>query len=85
MTLKRRIWINSVSWRLFKINLFQSNITFFDNTFYFVVETKAKDESALVTGERLKMECGEHHFKVLVIQYKIIKEISQLDNLLSNG
>ncbi len=51
---------------------------------YFVVETKAKDESDLGTGEKLKMKCGKKHFKTLDVSYEIVKEMSELERMLNN-
>ena len=59
----------------------QGNI---QETFYFVVETKAKDELDLGTNEKLKIKCGKKHFKVLDIPYKVIKEMSELERALNN-
>ncbi len=48
------------------------------------METKAKDESDLETGEKLKMKCGKKHFKTLDISYEIVKEMSELEMMLNN-
>lgn len=53
----------------------------YEKTLYFMVETKAKKDTDLGLYEKLKIKCGERHFKVLQIPFKVVKTISDLDNL----
>jgi type III restriction enzyme len=53
----------------------------YEKTLYFMVETKAKKETDLGRNEKLKIKCGQRHFKVLEIPFKVVKTIADLDNL----
>jgi type III restriction enzyme len=53
----------------------------YEKTLYFMAETKAKKDTDLGTYEKLKIKCGERHFKVLQIPFKVVKTISDLAEL----
>jgi type III restriction enzyme len=53
----------------------------YEKTLYFMVETKAKKDTDLGRNEYLKIKCGQRHFKVLEIPFKVVKTISELDDL----
>lgn len=53
----------------------------YEKTLYFMAETKAKKDTDLGLYEKLKIKCGERHFKVLQIPFKVVKTISDLDDL----
>ncbi len=53
----------------------------YEKTLYFMAETKAKKETDLGLYEKLKIKCGQRHFKVLQIPFKVVKTISDLDSV----
>lgn len=53
----------------------------YEKTLYFMAETKAKKDTDLGTYEKLKIKCGERHFKVLGMPFKVVKTISDLSGM----
>ena len=52
----------------------------YEKTLYFMAETKAKKDTDLGLYEKLKIKCGQRHFKVLGIPFEVVKTISDLEN-----
>jgi len=53
----------------------------YQKTLYFMAETKAKKDTDLGRNEQLKIKCGQRHFKVIGLPFKVVKTISDLGNL----
>lgn len=57
----------------------------FEKTLYFMAETKAKKDTDLGINEKLKIKCGERHFQVLNVKFEVIKNISEIGKVWTNG
>lgn len=52
-----------------------------EKTLYFVVESKAKKDQDLGTNEKLKIKCGQSHFKTLDVPFLVVKSINELQEI----
>ena len=52
----------------------------YEETLYFMAETKAKKDTDLGLYEKLKIKCGQRHFQVLGIPFEVVKTISDLEH-----